>query len=181
LRAAADTAFVLRKLRDERGWGMIELLLALTILNIGLLALVASLNSGIVAVKRASKISTAATLADTQMELYRAIRYSDLALDDNATKNFTDATYQADPVLGGNVNNSVTTTTGCSGMPNYCNPSRTVLGADRKQYRVDSYITWSTPTSGRQLKLVTIVVREAQAPFARLSRQQSTFDESTGL
>jgi len=172
---------VVRRLRAEKGWGMIELLLALTILNIGLLALVASLNSGIIAVKRASKISTAATLADTQMELYRAIRYSAILLDDNATKNLTDATYRADPVLGGDINNSVTTTTDCAGMPNYCNPSRTVLGADRKQYRVDSYVTWSTPTSGRQLKLVTIVIREPQAPFAQLSRQQSTFDESTGL
>jgi type II secretory pathway pseudopilin PulG len=161
--------------------GMIELLLALTILNIGLLALVASLNAGVVTVKRASKISTAATLADTQMELYRAIRYSAILLDDNATKNLTDNTYKADPVLAGNINNSVTTTTDCTAMPNYCNPSRIVLGADRKQYRVDSYVTWSTPTSGRQLKLVTIVIREPQSPYARLSRQQSTFDESTGL
>ena len=160
---------------------MIELVIALTILNIGLLALVASLNSGVVAVKRASQISTAASLADTQMELYRAIKYSALALDDNATKNLTDATYKADPVLGGNVNNSVTTTTDCGGMPNYCNPSRVALGADRKQYRIDSYVTWSTPTSGRQLKLVTVVVREPQTPFRELSRQQSTFDESTGL
>ncbi len=160
---------------------MMELLLAMTILNIGLLALVASLNSGVVAIKRASKISTAATLADTQMELYRAIKYSALALDDNATKNLTDAVYRADPVLAGDVNNSVTTATGCLTMPNYCNPSRTVLGADRKRYRVDSYITWSTPTNGRQLKLVTIVIREASPPFAQLSRQQSTFDESTGV
>ncbi len=158
-----------------------ELLLALTILNIGLLALVASLNSGIIAVERASQISTAATLADSQMELYRAIKYTALALDDNATKNLTDDTYKAEPVLAGNVNNSVTTTTGCTSMPNYCNPSRVVLGADRRQYRVDSYITWTTPTSGRQVKLVTIVVRAAQSPFKLLGRQQSTFDESTGL
>ena len=160
--------------------GMMELLLALTILNIGLLALVASLNSGIIAVKRASQLSTAATLADTQMELYRAIRYTALALDQTAT-NATDTTYRSDPVLGGNIALDITTTTGCTAMPAYCNPSRTILGADRKQYRVDSYITWSTPTSGRQLKLVTIVIREPNIPYRRLSRQQSTFDESTGL
>jgi len=158
-----------------------ELLLAMTILNIGLLALVASLNSAVVATKRASQISTAATLADRQMELYRAIRYSAIALDDNTTKNLTDATYRADAVLGGNVNNSVTTATACTGMPDYCNPSRSVTGADRKLYRVDSYVTWLTPTSGRQLKLVTIVIREARSPYKLLSRQQSTFDESTGL
>lgn len=157
-----------------------ELLLAMTILNIGLLALVASLNSGVFAIKRASQISTAATLADAQMELYRAIKYSALALDYDAT-NLTDATYRADPVLGGNVGNSVTTTTGCLTMPNYCNPSRVATGADHRQYRIDSYVTWTTPTSGRQVKLVTVVIREAQSPFKLLSRQQSTFDESTGL
>jgi Tfp pilus assembly protein PilV len=170
-----------RRLRAQEGFGLMELLLALTILNIGLLALVASLNSGIVAVERASKISTAATLADSQMELYRAIRYSALLLDDNATKNLTDDTYKSDPVLAGNVNNSITTTTDCTSMPNYCNPSRVVMGADSRQYRVDSYLTWTTPTSGRQVKLVTVVIREAQAPYKQLSRQQSTFDESTGL
>jgi type II secretory pathway pseudopilin PulG len=160
---------------------MIELLVALTILNIGLLALVASLNSGVIAVRRASQTATAATLADTQMELYRAIRYSAILLDDNRTKNLTDSIYKADAVLGGNVNNAVTTTTDCGAMPNYCNPSRTVLGADHKQYRVDSYVTWSTPTSGRQLKLVTVVIREGRSPYKQLARQQSTFDESTGL
>jgi type II secretory pathway pseudopilin PulG len=158
-----------------------ELLLAMTILNVGLLALVASLNSGMFAIRRASQTATAATLADMQMELYRAIRYTDVALDDNATKTLTDDTYRADPVLGGDVNASVTTTTGCTGMPNYCNPSRIANGADRKQYRVDSYVTWTTPASGRQVKLVTIVVREPASPYKTLARQQSTFDESTGL
>ena len=158
-----------------------ELLLALTILNIGLLALVASLNSGIVAAERASRISTSATLADSQLELYRAIKYSALELDDNATKNLSDSTYRSDPVLAGNVNNAITTTTNCTAMPNYCNPSRVVMGADRRQYRVDSYITWTTPASGRQVKLVTVVIREAQSPYKLLSRQQATFDESTGL
>jgi Tfp pilus assembly protein PilV len=174
--------FRLRRLREERGWGLMELLLAMTILNIGLLALVASLNSGVFAIKRASQISTAAVLADTQMELYRAIKYEALALDYTAT-NATDATYRADPVLGGNVANDITTMTGCVAvpMPNYCNPSRVATGADHRQYRVDSYITWSTPTSGRQLKLVTVVIREAQSPYKLLSRQQSTFDESTGI
>jgi Tfp pilus assembly protein PilV len=171
---------VLRRLRAERGWGLMELLLALTILNIGLLALVASLNSAMFSIRRASQTATAATLADAQMELYRAIRYTEVALDDTTTKTLTDGTYRADPVLAGDVNNSVTTTT-CSGMPNYCNPSRIANGADRKRYRIDSYVTWTTPTNGRQVKLVTVVVREPEAPYKTLSRQQSTFDESTGL
>jgi type II secretory pathway pseudopilin PulG len=158
-----------------------ELLMALTLLNIGLLALVASLNSGVFAIKRASQISTAATIADAQLELYRAIKYTEIALDDNTTKNLTDATYKADPVLVGNVNNSVTTTTGCGGMPNYCNPSRTTNGPDHHRYRVDSYVTYTTPSNGRQVKLLTVVIREAASPYKQLSRQQTTFDQSTGL
>jgi hypothetical protein len=154
--------------------------MALTILNIGLLALVASLNSGMFAIRRASEVSTAATLADSQLELYRAIKYSSLALDSNAT-NLTDSTYRSDSVLAGDIANDITTTTGCTGMPNYCNPSRTITGPDHHNYRVDSYITWTTPASGRQVKLVTVVIRQAVAPYKLLSRQQTTFDESTGL
>lgn len=153
--------------------------MALTILNIGLLALVASLNSGVFAIKRASTVSTAATLADSQMELYRALKYAEIALDDNTTKNLTDSTYRSDAVLAGDVNNSVTTTTGCGAMPNYCVPSRTTTGPDHQRYRVDSYITYTTPTSGRQVKLITIVIRDARSPYKQLSRQQSTFDQST--
>jgi hypothetical protein len=67
-------------------------------------------------------------------------------------------------------------------VPNECNPSRVVTGADRKSYRIDSYITTSTLTGGRAIKVVTVVVRNANAlsarPFARIS---STFDQSTGL
>ena len=169
-----------RRLRAEEGWGLMELLMAMTILNIGILAIVASMNSGVIALQRASKISTAATLADSQMELFRAIKYSEIALDDYTTKSLTDSTYRSDVVLGGDVNNSITTATGCGGMPNYCNPSRIVTGADHRPYRVDTYVTATTPAEGRQLKLVTVVILEGASPFKQLSRQQSTFDESTG-
>jgi type II secretory pathway pseudopilin PulG len=180
-RRAADRRSVLERLRKEEGWGLMELLLALTILNIGVLAIVASMNSTAVALKRASKISTAAALADAQMEQYRALTYAAIELDDYTTKNTTDSVYRSDPVLGGDVNTSVTSTTDCAGVPIHCNPSRTATGADRRPYRIDTYVTMTTPTSGRPVKLVTIVVRDGAAPYGRLNRQQSTFDESTGL
>ena len=50
---------------------MIELLLAMVILNIGLLAVIAAFNSGIVTLQRASRVTTASVLADQQMERYR--------------------------------------------------------------------------------------------------------------
>jgi hypothetical protein len=148
---------------------------------VGILAVVAAFSSGIFALQRASQVATASTLADAQMELYRAIKYTAIELDDNTTKNLTDATYKADPVLGGNVDNSVTTTTGCTTLPNECNPSRSVTGPDRYPYRVDTYVTTTTPTSGRPVKLVTVVIRDGKNLAKTLARQQSTFDESTGV
>jgi prepilin-type N-terminal cleavage/methylation domain-containing protein len=64
-------------------------------------------------------------------------------------------------------------------------PTRSVTGADGKAYRIDTYATWTTPTNnggttGRNAKLVTLVVRDSTTlrVYARVS---STFDESTGL
>src|SRR5207302_3552945 len=74
-RARADRGVVLRRLRQEGGFGLIELLMAMTILNVGVLATVAAFNSGIVTLRRSGMISTAAVLADKQMELYRSLTY----------------------------------------------------------------------------------------------------------
>jgi Tfp pilus assembly protein PilV len=180
----ADTESVRVRLRSQAGFGLIELLMAMVMLNIGVLAIVAAFNSGMFALNRASRISTASALADSQMELYRAITYSAIALD-STTLTSVDNTYKCDSALGSSCPNSTSgeVTTTCSGSPvaNECNPARTVTGADRKSYRVDTYITTTTPTNGRAVKLVTIVVRNARdlsaRPFARVA---STFDQSTG-
>jgi Tfp pilus assembly protein PilV len=170
------------RLRSEQGFGLIELLMAMVMLNIGILAIVAAFNSSMFALNRASRISTASALADSQMELYRALTYSAIALDSTALGS-VDTTYKCDSALGASCPNSTSAevTTTCTGSPNECTPSRSVIGADRKQYRVDTYITTTTPTGGRSVKVVTVVVRNARAlsarPFARLT---STFDQSTG-
>jgi type II secretory pathway pseudopilin PulG len=172
------------RLRSEHGFGLIELLMAMVMLNIGILAIVAAFNSGIFALNRASRTTTASALADQQMELYRALTYSAIALD-TTTLAGVDNTYKCDSALGASCPNSTSgeITTTCSGspLPNECLPSRTVVGADRKNYRVDTYITSSTPTGGRALKVVTIVVRDGGNLSARpLYRTGSTFDQSTG-
>jgi Tfp pilus assembly protein PilV len=82
---AADTAHVgrrlLARLRRADGFGLVELLIAMLILNIGLLALIAAFINGTRTVRQAGKISTASTLADTQLELYRSLTYGAIALD----------------------------------------------------------------------------------------------------
>ncbi|MFL5921890.1 MAG: hypothetical protein ACJ75Q_15035 [Gaiellaceae bacterium] len=172
------------RLRSQDGFGLIELLMAMVMLNIGILAIVAAFQTGMFALNRASRLSTASALADQQMELYRAVTYVAIALDSTSLA-AVDDTYRCDTALGSSCPNSTSgeTTTTCSGspLPNECLPSRTVTGADRKPYRVDTYITTTTPTGGRALKAVTVVVRDGAKLSARpLSRLASTFDQSTG-
>src|SRR3712207_3321193 len=90
----ADRDHVRARLRSESGVGLIELLIALFLLNIGILAIVAVFSSSAVAVGRASRISTAGALADAQLELYRAIPNASIALDTSSvTTANQDATY----------------------------------------------------------------------------------------
>jgi Tfp pilus assembly protein PilE len=56
------------RLREDRGVGLIELLIALLVLNIGIFATFAAFTSGAVALRHASHVSTATALADKTME-----------------------------------------------------------------------------------------------------------------
>jgi len=68
---------------NEAGFGMIELLIAMSIMSIGILAVFALFQTGMVTIRRASTISTAAALADSEMEKFRALRYTVIGLDDS--------------------------------------------------------------------------------------------------
>jgi Tfp pilus assembly protein PilV len=173
----ADISRVLKRLRSEGGFGLVELLLAMLILNIGLLAVVAAFSSGMISLNRASRVTTAAVLADQQMELYRALTYASIRLDTTAVGS-TDQKYKDDPLLGGSTSSLITAT--CAGPPDECNPSRVTTGADRKSYRVDTYIQSTAPTGGRPVKKVTIVIRDPSNLAVTFVRQASTFDQSTG-
>jgi prepilin-type N-terminal cleavage/methylation domain-containing protein len=249
-----------RQARAEDGFGMVELLAAITVLAVGLMAVYAMFQTGLMQIRRASTITTAAALGDTEMEKYRAIKYESLGLD-NADVAAADATYTSDSAYRGDtspsttlsvgidatqtlitvasaagfptvapylvqidselvlVNAGVGTTTwtvkrgqmgttaathtaaatvtqtqrahvvGCGTQP--CTdmaPTKAVTGADGKNYRVDTYVTWRTITnsaspasSGRLLKLITIVVRDSTGQHRTWARVSSSFDESTGL
>ncbi|MEA2766669.1 MAG: hypothetical protein QOK07_3073 [Gemmatimonadaceae bacterium] len=146
----------------------------MTMLNIGLLAVVAAFSSGIVSLNRASRITTAAVLADGQMELYRALTYNAIRLDTSSIPSgapyTTDTAYSATQV----------TTPTCPGPPDECNASRQTTGADGKSYLIQTFIVNTTPTGGRQIKKVTVVVRDYTNQALMFARQVSTFDPSTG-
>ena len=147
--------------------------MAMTMLNIGLLAVVAAFSSGIVSLNRASRVTTAAVLADGQMELYRSLTYASIRLEPTSIPAVTP--YTTDPAY-----NASQVTASCAGPPPECNASRTATGADGKSYRVDTYIVLVTPTGGRAVKKVTVVVRDPNNLALTFARQVSTFDQSTG-
>jgi Tfp pilus assembly protein PilE len=168
---------LLARLRSEGGFGLVELMIAMFILNVGLLALLAAFANGIVTLRHSSRVATASTMADTQVELYRALTYGAIALDPSSIPGSgtysSDAAYSASQVTG--------TCSGSVASNPQCNATRTVTGPDHGIYKIDTYIVWLTPTNGRQTKQVTVVVRDTQKTTGRgLARRTSIFDESTG-
>ena len=173
------------RLRSEQGFGLIELLMAMVMLNIGILAIVAAFNSGIFALNRASRITTASALADQQMELYRALTYPAIALDSNTLAG-VDNTYKCDTALGASCPNS-TVRRGHHHLQRLAAAER-VPAEPHASSAPTARTTGSTPTSractptgGRALKVVTVVVRDGSKLSARpLAGVASTFDQSTG-
>jgi type II secretory pathway pseudopilin PulG len=174
--------------RDESGFGLLELLMAIVMLNVGILAIVSAFSASSLALARASRIATATTLAHTQMERYRGAKYADIVFITSewnaavADSNYTsDGVYQAYMASPPPPKALVTTVTSCpANVPaNACDPSYTVTGPDHQQYRVDTYLYYDTPTNGGQLKTVTVSVRDPSnnRSYARLT---TTFDPSTG-
>jgi type II secretory pathway pseudopilin PulG len=159
---------------SEGGFGLVELLIAMTVMVIAIMAIVAAFSSGMVAVSRASRASTAATLADIQMEGYRKVKYDAIPACPTATTSWS---------------------TDCLAV------STTKLGPDNRNYKIETFIrfdcatgtlaagTWATsPTStscgsgqARPTKLMTVAVSDpSTTPAKELFRETSTFDLATG-
>ena len=164
--------------RDQGGFGLIELLIAMTILNVALLAIVASFTAGSVTLARAARVSTAAALAASQLEGYRALAYDDITLQTSTVP--TTAPYTTDPAYAGTRVEAAACPPAASA--NDCDATRTATGADGRSYRLDTFIVYVTePSSGRQMKRVTAVVRDPANVTGRpLARHATTFDRSSG-
>ena len=79
------------KLRGEDGLGLVELLIALLVLNVGIFATIGAFTSAATAINRASHVSTAATISDKQMEAYRDSRYDSIPSSGTTTTSVTGA------------------------------------------------------------------------------------------
>jgi hypothetical protein len=96
---------------SERGQGLVEMLIALTVLGIAVGALIAVLVAGAVALQRTDQKGTATTLVDKQLELYRTFAYTNIKLSSSllsaagapyTTAHASDATIPAATACGAN-------------------------------------------------------------------------------
>lgn len=193
------------EIESEEGFGLIELLIAMVVLQVALLALVGAFGAGSVALGRASRVNTAQALANQQLELYRSMIYDTIGLDTAGAP--TSGTYVSDtsvcpsgqtPVCGntGPRNNpntsswSCTATTGSWSVSLYysvnginpCVAHRQVSGSgspDGRTYYVDTYIKLLAATATqRAYKQVAVVVRDGTGS-RELTQQITTFDCGT--
>ena len=187
---------VVNRLRAQDGMTLVEVLIAMFVLSIGILAIVAGLASGILTVQRSGRTSSAGAIADRQMEAFRGISYPAIATTNTPTDGVYENTaapysspYDATWKIVDN------TLSGC--VQNYCAPTQTVTAAGGT-YRVDTYVRWQCGSSGetlvsgtpptctggavssRSLKQVTIVVRNNSDQTKTLFRETSNFDALTG-
>ncbi|MFI5042948.1 MAG: prepilin-type N-terminal cleavage/methylation domain-containing protein, partial [Acidimicrobiales bacterium] len=196
------------RLRGERGFGLIELLMAMTMLNIGLLAVVAAFTSGIWGVARGGAIATASALGDAQMELYRGLPWACIYMPSppsSGTYSTDSASSTQYQVLSGtplaNTDPAAKTCTGygvstANGLPaKATTPSQTVTGPDHHKYEIDTYINYRCSTSPNltnptganppcpvatpTVTVVTVVVRDGRATTKVLGRQTTLFAWST--
>jgi len=155
------------RVRDESGFALVEMLVAIVVINIGLLAILLSLTSGMTTLRRSAETSTASAVADKQLEKYRAVTFTSIYLDTTALA-ATDSTYQADAAYPGS-----RVSQACGTLNAVCTPTQTVTGPDGRSYRVDTFIVWITPAGGTAVKQITVVVRKSGGT-ATLARVVST-------
>jgi type II secretory pathway pseudopilin PulG len=176
----------------DRGFGLIELLIAMTMLTIAIGALLTVFVSSAVSLRRAGQKGTALTLADTQMEKYRTRTFTSVRIDGTlipasgtyVTANSTDSTIPASTnqaLAGANGDDT------CPSVdePAACLPVQNVTGPDGHTYRIDTYVDYvnndstlstRTPGSGLTLKLVTVVVRDGSTGSI-MARESSAFSK----
>jgi len=171
---------MLRRLREEGGQGMIELIMAVVLITIALLALMASYDGAFISLHKSSRTNAAAQLADTQLELYSSL-YALNTSDPNAqiglssslltTAKANDANYSTDEAALTPSGTDVTNAS-CSTTTAQCKPVQTVTGLDGKSYKMETFVrdisqtltcttTTTTPCSlTTKQREVTVIIRD---------------------
>jgi type II secretory pathway pseudopilin PulG len=171
---------------SEGGFGLVELLIAMTVMVIAIMAIVAAFSSGMVTLRRAADASTAAAVADKQMEAYRALPNCAIYLD-STTFASAGAAYTADTAYSATqltTNTPLIGSSTCTVTPPASQKTahQSLTGSDGRAYVVDTYIVAASAVTGALSKKVTLVVRDPHdaTNTKALVRESSTFTPPTG-
>jgi type II secretory pathway pseudopilin PulG len=163
---------VRRRLASEGGFGVVELLIAMTVLVIAVMALVAGLDSGMVALRRAADASTAAAVADKQMEAYRALPncaiYLDPLLIPSSGAYVTDPAHSSAQVTAPpeSLNGSSCTTPPSPSLTLLTDAQQQLPGADGRSYWVDTYMVYWRPITHTTVTRQSSVDQKADLPVS---------------
>jgi hypothetical protein len=164
--------------KDEAGIGIVELIIAIAVINVAIMAMFGMFQAGALTILRAERTSNASVVAEKQMELYRGMLYAEIVLNDTLVTG-ADAvhTSAAEWVSAATQKTSST----CVSTAAQCKPVQTsVTGPDGRAYRVDTYIVDAAVTGGRTGKQVTVTTYLASNTSKVLAKLTSNFDLATG-
>lgn len=149
------------RLRSEAGQGLVELLIAMTVLAIGIGATLTVFADSLINLQHAGKEGTAITLADRQMETYRSMPYQCIPSSLPSTAPSGCITY--------------------SGFPNPYAASQTTTSSDSPDHRVyDVTTAISSPATGTTQIQVTVKQHGASETLAQETSDFSSAGQSAG-
>jgi type II secretory pathway pseudopilin PulG len=141
---------VLLRAREEKAFGLIELVIAMVMLNVGILALVATFQSGALAIGRSAYSSNATVVADKTMEVYRALQNK--------------AIYLSAPASGGSDVSGYP-----NGIPNSTSTWYTKYQGDTAAYGGVTYYNYTSPSTNSPLWVTDSTTGTGYVPIAASS------------
>jgi type II secretory pathway pseudopilin PulG len=141
---------VLLRAREEKAFGLIELVIAMVMLNVGILALVATFQSGALAIGRSAYSSNATVVADKTMEVYRALQNK--------------AIYLSAPASGGSDVSGYP-----NGIPNSTSTWYTKYQGDTAAYGGVAYYNYTSPSTNSPLWVTDSTTGTGYVPIAASS------------
>jgi Tfp pilus assembly protein PilV len=168
-------------LHEEDGFMLLELIVAVFVLSVALLALMAGYDSAFLSLHKAAQKSSAATLAQNQLELYSALSYSAIGLDTTALSGVksSDSMYTSDEAGLDNAASATDHTIDGCGTSTQCLPVQTLTGSDHKSYRVETFVRDVTGIaySLRPERVVTVIVRDPSTTGSpEVTRMSAAYD-----
>lgn len=165
MRADDIRARFAKRIADESGQFLLELVIAMAFLTIAVGALMSVFASSMISLRDAGISGTAHNLAERQMEVYKKVPFTLLNLSAATIPAVSDPYFTTRPstIPAGftPVTGAAATLASCS-FPTFAQrgcATQMVEGPDGRTYRVDSYIVVSTPPGGRPGVTIAIAVR----------------------